>query len=88
MKPYSILLAILLLGFCSRATAQSQQDLLPFPLGTLGGKAYQEKGTSLLRITEVTPGGRAATAGLKVGDFIYGVNNERLPLVLSDRSMA
>ena len=81
MKPYLLFLSILLLGFCPRATAQLEQDLLPFPLGPLGGKAYQEKGTSLLRITEVTPGGRAATAGLQVGDFIYGVNNERLPLV-------
>ena len=56
------------------------EDDVPFPLGSLGGKAFQSEGSSLLRVTEVTAGGPAAAAGLQVGDHIYAVNGEKLPV--------
>jgi hypothetical protein len=68
--------AALALVACSSLSAE---DDVPFPLGALGGKALQTEGSSLLRITEVTAGGPAATAGLQVGDFLHAVNGEKLP---------
>lgn len=49
----------------------SADDNDPVPLGSLGGRALQQPGSGLLKITEVTAGGPAASAGLRVGDFIH-----------------
>ena len=54
------------------------EDDVPFPLGSLGGKAFQAEGSSLLKVTEVTAGGPAAASGLLVGDQIYAVNGTNL----------
>lgn len=59
-------------------------DADAFPLGSLGGKALQSPGTSLLRITAVTSGGPAAAAGLQVGDYIHAVNGNPLSILSTD----
>ena len=72
-----ILRAAMAFAVCSLLQAE---DDVPFPLGSLGGKAFQTEGSSLLRVTEVTAGGPAAAAGLQVGDFLYAANGEKLPV--------
>jgi membrane-associated protease RseP (regulator of RpoE activity) len=76
MKPVILRAALALLCVAS----SHAEDDVPFPLGTLGGKAFQTEGSSLLRVTEVTAGGPAAAAGLQVGDQLYSVNGEKLPV--------
>jgi hypothetical protein len=72
-----ILRAAMALAVCSSLHAE---DDVPFPLGGLGGKAFQTVGSILLRVTEVTAGGPAAAAGLQAGDFLYATNGEKLPV--------
>jgi hypothetical protein len=79
MKRFTLLVAFLLSTLTADLMAQSEEDIAPFPLGPIGGTAYQKTGSSLLRVTEITAGGPGAAAGLRVGDFIYGADNGRLP---------
>ncbi len=61
-----------------RAASDPFTDQAPFPLGSLSAMAQMTQGSSALKVTAITTGGPAATAGLRVNDFIYGVNGERL----------
>ena len=47
------------LALALHASVHAEDDV-PFPLGGLGGKAFQTEGSSLLRVTEVTAGGHHA----------------------------
>ncbi len=57
------------------------QDMRPVPLGALSVTVNQKQGAGVLRVAEVTAGGPGALAGLIPGDFIYGVNGERLSAI-------
>lgn len=59
--------------------APNTEEARNYPLGPIGGQYRITDKASYARVIAVNPGGPGASAGLKVGDLIYGVFEKTMP---------
>ncbi len=76
MKIRTLLHSLLVLCLLATAPSLVASDNIGIQLGPVGGVCRTVPGSGGLRVVSVAPGGPGETAGLQVGDFIYGAFGE------------